>query len=297
MEEDTPSFKILTYRERIFKSVFQYLDPIITEGIVDVKTDEKYKDTWKLYERLEDMLYPWIKPHWKHVFDITKSSDGNRFSGGASNQRGLVMCVGNHHFRHAVTSVSAIRDVLGSDIPIEIFYINEYDLDQEYIDYFSRIKNVKTRKIVDMVNNKYTQFGGWAMKPFAMLASSFTEVILMDADVFMFKKPETLFEDEGYIKTGALFFLDRTLFPRWDVGLRWLNSFLPTKSSYVSQSRWFKFTSAHEQESGIVVINKKQALFGLLSTCKMNDKRERDKVSYNRVHGDKEVRSIHLYVH
>ncbi|KAG0844161.1 hypothetical protein G6F18_002094 [Rhizopus arrhizus] len=277
--ENVPDFKILTSQQRVFKSLFQYLDPIIAEGVIDVTKDPDYKEVWSIYSKLENTLYPWIKPFWKNAFEINLTGSG----------KGIVMCVGNDQFKYAATAVQAIREVHQSDIPIEIFYINSYDLSQSKRDYFESFKNLKTVDISQRINNAYTQFGGWALKPYAMLASSFKEVILMDADVYMFQKPESLFEDKGYQRTGALFFLDRTLFDNYEDGRRWLKSFLPTYSTYVEQSRWWKTTSAHEQESGIVVMDKKRVLLGLLSTCKMNDKNERDKVSYRHIHGDKET--------
>ncbi|KAI8087668.1 mannosyltransferase putative-domain-containing protein [Gilbertella persicaria] len=278
--ENMPQFKSLTTQERVFKSLFQYLDPILAEGKVDVKHDPAYRDVWNFYESLEKILYPWIRPYWKNVFDINKKQ---------SPRQGIVMCVGNGQFKHAATAVQAIREVLKSDMPIEIFYIDQWDLSEEKRAYFNAIPNVSTVEISKRIDNRYTQFGGWSIKPYAMLASSFSEVILMDADVFLFKKPESFFEDEGYKATGTLFFLDRTLFNNFYEGRPWLKSFLPTYSTYVEQSRWWKTTSTHEQESGIAVMNKKKALFGLLSTCKLNDKEERDKVSYRHSHGDKET--------
>ncbi|CAO3657214.1 unnamed protein product [Mucor hiemalis] len=277
--ENMPNFKTLATQERVFKALFQYLDPIIAEGKIDVTKDSKYKEVWNIYNRLERIIFPWIRPHWKNMFDINFETKG----------RGIVMCVGNDQFKHAATSVQAIREILKSDIPIEIVYIDQYDLTKENRDYFNAIDNVKTVELVKRINNAYTRFGGWALKPYAILASGFKEVILMDADVFMFKKPESFFEDKAYQKTGALFFLDRTLFNNYQEGRKWLRSFLPTHSTYIEQSRWWKTTSTHEQESGIVVIDKKKALFGLLGTCKMNDKNERDKVSYRHSHGDKET--------
>ncbi|RCH96026.1 hypothetical protein CU097_010812 [Rhizopus azygosporus] len=278
--QDKPDFKLLTSKQRIFKSLFQYFDPIIAEGLVDVTKEPAYKETWAIYSKLENSLYPWIKPFWKNAFEINMT---------IKQDKGIVMCVGEDQFKHAASAVRALREVLKSDLPIEIFYINQYDLSKGKRDYFEAFKNVKTVDISTIINDEYTQFGGWAIKPYAMLASSFRHVILMDADVFMFQKPDTLFEDEGYKRTGALFFLDRTLFNDYEDGRRWLKSFLPTYSTYVEQSRWWKKTSAHEQESGIVVMDKKKVLFGLLSTCKMNDKQERDKVSYKHSHGDKET--------
>jgi hypothetical protein len=276
-----PNFKTLATQERVFKALFQYFDPILAEGKIDVTKDMYYKDAWTLYDQLEKTIFPWIRLSWKNAFEINMQKSPHK--------QGIVMCVGNDQFKHAASAVQAIREILQSDMPIEIFYIDQNDLSREKREYFESIPNVKTIDISKRIDNSYTRFGGWAIKPFAMLASSFTEVLLMDADVFVFKKPESFFEDEGYQATGALFFLDRTLFNNFYEGRKWLKSFLPTHSSYVQQSRWWKTTSAHEQESGIVVMDKKKVLFGLLATCKMNDKQERDKVSYRHSHGDKEV--------
>jgi len=66
-------------------------------------------------------------------------------------------------------------------------------------------------------------------------------------------------------------------------------SFLPTMSALAHKTRFFTLTSKHEQESGVVIINKEKSLMGLMSTCRMNDKRERTEVTYSRVYGDKEV--------
>ncbi|KAI9356942.1 mannosyltransferase putative-domain-containing protein [Pilaira anomala] len=279
--ELVPDFKLLTTQERVFKSLFQYFDPIIAEGLIDVTNHQDYKEIWAIYKRLEKLLYPWLQPNWKSAFDINFSKN--------SNKKGIVMCVGDGQFQHAATSVKAIRDILDSSLPIEIFYINQYDLSKENRDYFNNIPNVKTKSIDRYINNAFTRLGGWSIKPFAILASSFDQVMLMDADVFMFDKPEKFFEDEGYKKTGALFFLDRTLFDNYYEGKRWLKSFLPNYSTFVEQSRWWKTTSTHEQESGIVLMDKRKVLFGLLATCKLNDKNERDKVSYKHSHGDKET--------
>lgn len=60
-------------------------------------------------------------------------------------------------------------------------------------------------------------------------------------------------------------------------------------SSFVPRSRWFRDLSSHEQESGVVVVDKKKALTGLLSSCKMNGVTECNAVVYRHVYGDKET--------
>lgn len=282
--ETMPDFKSLTYQQRVFKALFQYFDPLIAKGDIDLESDPQYKDAWSLYRRLEKTLYPWLRPFYNNAFHLTNTTSS----------RGIVICIGNHQFQYAATTIRAIRQVLKSQLPIQVFYIRDGDLTPTRKLYLeTEFENVHTVAVVDRINDQFTKFGGWALKPYAILASSFQEVILMDADTFFFKKPDTLFDDAGYRKTGALFFYDRTLFANWDVGRNWLASFLPTMSSFVRETRWWRLLSAHEQESGVVVIDKKRALLGLLATCKMNDFRERDQVTYKHMHGDKEV-GIHV---
>jgi hypothetical protein len=98
-----------------------------------------------------------------------------------------------------------------------------------------------------------------------------------------------LFDDPGYQATGALFFFDRTLFPDWNAGPDWINAMLPIMSSFPPKSRMFNRLSVHEQESGVVLINKKTRFPGMLAICKMNGRWERELHSYRIFHGDKET--------
>lgn len=247
---------------------------------IDPATDPAHKDAWNFYKRLESTLYPWIYPYWSNAFHINNQTSG----------KGIVLCVGNGQFKFAASTIRSLREVLKCTLPIEIFFIREDDLSTAKRSYLmTEFSDISLMKLEDYVSHYYTRFGGWAMKPFAMLASKFTELIMMDADVFFLQEPSILFKNEGYKTTGSLFFYDRTLFANWEKGPDWLRSFLPTMSPLVPKTRWFKGTSSHEQESGVVVIDKKKSLLGLLSTCKLNGITERDEVVYKHVHGDKEV--------
>lgn len=276
-----PNLASITAAERLFKALFLYFDSILAVNpSMHPQDDSRYKQAWHLLKRLESTLYPWIYPHWENVFHINNQTNG----------RGILLCVGNNQFKFAATTIRAIREIFHNTLPIEVFFIRDADLHQAKRHYLkSEFQDVHLVKLQDYVSDYYTQFGGWAMKPFAMLASRYTEVIMMDADVFYFQDPALLFEDEGYKATGSLFYYDRTLFPNKTKGPDWMRSFLPSMSSFVPNSRWFKQESVHEQESGVVIMNKRKALLGLLSTCKLNSKTEREEVVYKRVYGDKEV--------
>ena len=64
---------------------------------------------------------------------------------------------------------------------------------------------------------------------------------------------------------------------------------MPSPASAFSQTlRIFNGQTAHEQESGVVLINKNTNLLGLLATCLLNVGEIRD-FSYERVFGDKET--------
>ena len=64
---------------------------------------------------------------------------------------------------------------------------------------------------------------------------------------------------------------------------------MPIMSTFPPKSRWFRGITSHEQESGVIVINKGLRLNGLLAVCKMNSKFERDLWSYKVFYGDKET--------
>jgi alpha 1,3-mannosyltransferase len=98
------------------------------------------------------------------------------------------------------------------------------------------------------------RLAGWAAKPFAILVSSFREVIFIDADSLFFKNPEVLFDDADYKETGALFFRDRLIMP--ESKKRFLQQILPKPiAKLAKQSRFWTGESGHMQESGVVVVS------------------------------------------
>lgn len=47
------------------------------------------------------------------------------------------------------------------------------------------------------------QGGGWAIKVFAILASEYQQVVIMDADAVWLQNPEIVLDEPGYLETGA----------------------------------------------------------------------------------------------
>ncbi|KAF9132097.1 hypothetical protein BGW39_000816 [Mortierella sp. 14UC] len=281
------NFAKLSRAERIYKALWNHVYPIyqsLSGGDRDRERQlielAKTRPEVDFFLSLEKRLYPWI-----HYGRRTSFSLHGTFKG-----KGLVFCAGDNQFEFVVTSIQAIRNRLKSKLPIQVYHMGEEDLSKSRQTYLKDMADgIEVIDVTNILDNSYMQLGGWAIKPFALLASNFEEVMFVDADAYFLQDPAVLFEDPGYMATGALFFFDRTLFPDWIKGPDWLRSILPIMSSFPPKSRMFNLLTAHEQESGVVVINKKTRFLGLLGTCKMNDKWERDLITYEVFHGDKET--------
>ncbi|KAJ3260150.1 hypothetical protein HK103_001226 [Boothiomyces macroporosus] len=227
---------------------------------------------------LDKTLFSWIKG-FKSTIDMRDSFEGT----------GLVICAGNHQTNLAISTLRMIRDVHGSKIPFEVFYNGDGDLSKENRAKFEKVPNTKTVDIQKILDNNQIKISGWAIKSFALLASSFDKAMLIDADVVFLQSPDVLFDGKLFEKNGALFFHDRSLYSHGEETLNWFKSLMPDPmSEYASKMRVFKGTTAHEQESGVVLINKRENMLGLLATCVLNVDNYRE-IAYKRVFGDKET--------
>ncbi|KAG0243077.1 hypothetical protein BGW41_002939 [Actinomortierella wolfii] len=283
-----PDFAALTKRLRVHKALFQYLEPYYGELESQGRKNEFYSGPMspemapavELFRQIEQVTYPWITSKYPTSFHLRQT-----FQPGS---KGIVMCVGNYHVIYARTAVRILREVVKTTLPIEIYYSGENDLAVEHRQWFEKFENVKTIDILTKIDNTIPKMEGWAIKPFAILMSSFEEVLSMDSDASFLEDPRILFDDAGYKETGTLYFYDRTIFPGVTGPRDWMRAFLPTMSNHPEKTRWFKLKSAHEQESGVVLIDKRRHLLGMLAICKMNDWREREHVTYRETWGDKE---------
>ncbi|KAF9963183.1 hypothetical protein BGZ65_005367 [Modicella reniformis] len=281
-------FTELSRAERLYKALWNHVYPVFQElpGRGDREREKALLELAKtrpeidFFIRLEKRLFPWL-----HFGRYSSFSLYRTFKG-----RGLVFCAGNGQFEFVVTAIQSIRRRLKSQLPIQVFHMGDDDLSPNRQQYLREMaSDVEVLDVTRVLDNEYMKLGGWAIKPFAMLASSFEEVMFVDADAYFLQDPVVLYQDPGYQATGALFFYDRTLFAGWTRGAEWLRSVTPILSSFPATSRMFRLVSAHEQESGVVLINKRTRFLGLLATCKSNGKWERDLVSYKVFHGDKET--------
>lgn len=206
------------------------------------------------------LLFPWTAPYFPDHMTLH-----SHFKKGG---RGIVLTAGDDQAPFLLTIIPTFRN-LGCTLPIEIMYLGDSDLSEDYRSDLESLDGVLTRDIAPMVNDEGWKLAGWAAKPFAILHSSFREVIFIDADSLFFVNPEVLFDDPAYQKTGALFFRDRLIMP--ENKKRWLQQILPKPiSRQVKQSRFWTGDSGHMQESGVVVVDKWRHFMALLLVTRMN---------------------------
>ncbi|KAI1301097.1 glycosyltransferase family 71 protein [Xylaria venustula] len=268
--------------------VIQYLrnkqtDEDTSLGLSLTNTIHNYEAYRGFLTKLARILFPWTSPYFADHLSLRAQFK--------SAGRGIVLTAGDDQARYLLTTIYSFRE-LGCDLPIEIMYLGEADLDEDHRFELESLPGVTTRDISQMVDDEGWKLAGWAIKPFAMLLSSFREVIFIDADSFFFRDPATLFDDPDYKKTGALFFRDRTIMP--ESKRKWLMQILPRPiHKLAKESSWWTGTSGHHQESGVVVVDKWRHFVSMLLICRFNgsdrDPRDGKMGVYEMMHGDKET--------
>lgn len=183
--------------------------------------------------------------------------------------RGLVFTMGDHQVNYVLTSIRSFRK-LGCALPIEIMYLGDDDLGEEERGLLEALPGVVTRDISRMIEDEGWKLWGWAAKPWAILMSSFQEVLFVDADVLFFVDPEILFDHPQYQQTGALFFKDRNL--SRERKRKWLRKVLPKPISeqVKRNNRLWSGESGHMQDSGVLLIDKWRHFVPLLLTARLN---------------------------
>lgn len=232
-----------------------------------------------LYKDLEAHLFKWALQNVDSVERLNEKVQG----------RGIVISLGNNYLRLGVHVIKMLR-MLDCTLPVEIFYNGESDLKKENIKVLTSMgKDIRLVDISLLYNITELRISSWDLKPFAILSSSFQQVMLVDADAVFLQNPALLFDDPGYIETGTLFFNDRTLYGTMNSDQpEWFGQFLPEPHSpYLKSTRMYNKRSHYEQESGVVLIDKKRCLLGLLAACRFNVLPEREEL-HKKTHGEKE---------
>ena len=206
---------------------------------------------------------------------------------------GIVLTAGQGNMVLAAHAIRTLRNVVNSTLPIQVVYAGDEDLpprkrqEMKALDPKLELINILDHYDEDVAG---LLLGGYAMKPFAALASSFERVIIMDADTIFMQRPDEWFEKHaGLNQTGTLFFHDRAI----GGGRKttdWVKSLLEESgrrpSATLNSSVFWQDELEHQQESGVVFFNKAipSAFMSLLFTTYMNTFHVRAQL-YGQVYG------------
>jgi hypothetical protein len=272
--DDKIDFVRLGDQLRIFKRIF---DQVSTTRISRVNLEIKAK--LDFLTLIEKRLFPWIQPSFDSLLTMR-----NLFKGD-----GIVICAADRHVNMVISLIEMIRKVHDCHLDIEIFYMGSKDLNNQNQQLLNSIPKVTTRNILEIFDDDILRLEGFGIKVFALLASSFRNAMLIDADVVFLQSPAVIFDHPSFQQHHAIFFRDRSIYSSTDEMIQWFHDILPKPPSEFSQEfRIFQGKTKHEQESGVVLIDKFYSLPGLLATCSLNVGAYRN-VTFKKVFGDKET--------
>ena len=255
---------------------------------------ETRDDLWLQIEKTVTSLYPFLAISDGESTCTPLENLRSSFTG----DHGIVLPTSSSSFRFAVHLIQNLRNVLHSELPIEIAYAGDTDLSMSQRDVLTSLgPNISTLNVLEKFYDASLNLavGGWAIKPFAALASSFRNTILLDADAVFLQDPSVGFEDSRFQETGVLFFHDRMLWQNvFKDRAKWWREEMAAAGrnpcATLMHSKVWAEGYAEEMDSGAVFLDKGRwnVLLGLLHICWQNSKKPRDAVTYKITYGDKE---------
>ena len=155
------------------------------------------------------------------TFPTPYSSNVNTISLNVT-KRGIVVCAGagNDMLDKVLVMIYQLKVFWKTSLGLSIIHCDEFNLKAEATVAsmfpavsFTNICDPRLKFVLGM-RRKYAlkKLRGFFCKVAAVIESPFVETMIMDLDVLWLNSPDLLFEAEGYIDTGALFFRDRIIF-------------------------------------------------------------------------------------
>ncbi|KNG81851.1 putative alpha-1,2-mannosyltransferase (Mnn2) [Aspergillus nomiae NRRL 13137] len=172
---------------------------------------------------------------------------------------GLVSTAGGEYLPVLVISLRMLRRT-GSELPLEVFLANEDEYETYICDVVLPSLNARCvvlSHVLDAVP-KIMDIQKYQFKLFAMMFSSFEEILFLDADAFPLHQPETLFENEPF-KSKKM--------------VTWPDFWATTISPYyyeISSQPMPSNTIRQSSESGEVLLSKKAHMKTLLLSVYYN---------------------------
>lgn len=188
--------------------------------------------------------------------------------------RGVVSTAGGSYLPVFLSSLRMLRRV-GSTLPVEVFMKDGNEYEKDLCENVLPALNAKCLVLADMLGKSNGKFkdkfkdkfkskgeevsiAHYQLKSFAVLFSSFEDVLWMDADCFALYKPEEIFDADPFKSTGLITWPDF-----------WASSVSPAYFA-LSQQPEPPMSARQSSETGVFVISKKNHFLTLLLAAYYN---------------------------
>lgn len=118
------------------------------------------------------------------------------------------MCGGGRYWPSAWVAIKRLR-ASGCTLPVQLWYLGAGEMSSRDLSLAATLgvtcvdaHQVRQRRPARILN-------GWELKPYAVINSTFAEVLSLDADNVVVRDPTDLFQSPSYRREGALFWPDR----------------------------------------------------------------------------------------
>jgi len=117
--------------------------------------------------------------------------------------KGVVSTAGGSYLPVLVISLRMLRRT-GSTLPMEVFLADEHEYEEYICDSVLPSLNAKCIVLSRILTAAPAKIEKYQFKPFAMLFSSFEEILFLDADAFPLEQPEEIFRSELFRTRGLI---------------------------------------------------------------------------------------------
>ncbi len=198
-------------------------------------------------------------PRWEYIYPP------DQYKG-----RGIVICGGGErYFPCAWVCINMLR-FAGCGLPVELWHFrNEMPPHRKLLIEALGVRCINADEVRRIHSARL--LGGWELKAYAIIHSSFQEVLLLDSDNVPVDNPTYLFDAPQYLETGAVFWPDYC-------------RLAPDRSAW--EVTGVAYRDEPELESGQLVIDKSRCWKALNLAMHLN---EWSDFFYDHFHGDKET--------
>lgn len=214
----------------------------------------------EIARRLERQISGWTLERYESIRHFTGSFRG----------RGIVATADDKTAPQLINTLITLRR-LGCALPVQVFHHPDHGPGQKWIERLAKLEDVSAIPISRLFNMTNVNYTTESFKLFAILASTFNEIIYMDGDVCFVRNPECLFAEQGFKDTGSVFFRDRTMGGYSPLSMNDLiDKISPDPpSDNLKNSPLVRRESHYQLETAVMAIDKQRHIYGLLAATRL----------------------------